>query len=86
VSVSDEAMETAYRLERPCLLEKLSDWLTSEKYNLVYSSALCLGNVARTDAHCSVMVERGLHKLIIDAMNRDNCDMKLQHALLSTLR
>lgn len=71
------------------LIKYIEDWLDSDDLDLLTTGVLALGNFARTDIHCISMVDtRVAHKLlaILARNNATSDDMRLQHALLSTLR
>lgn len=71
------------------LIKYIEDWLDSDDLDLLTTGVLALGNFARTDTHCISMVDtRVAHKLlaILARNNATSDDMRLQHALLSTLR
>lgn len=71
------------------LIKYIEDWLDSDDLDLLTTGVLALGNFARTDSHCISMVDtRVAHKLlaILARNNATSDDMRLQHALLSTLR
>jgi hypothetical protein len=76
-------------LYKSMLVKYMENWLDSPDVSLQTTGVLALGNFARTDSHCIDMVSNKIvHKLIgILARNNgvDN-DMRLQHALLSTLK
>lgn len=73
------------------LVSNMSEWLKATDNDLIATGVLALGNFARTDSHCIEMVqEKGLARELLEILQRnssaDDGDMKLQHALLSTLR
>lgn len=64
-------------------------WLDASDVDLLTTGVLALGNFARTDTHCIHLVERGIMRKLLIILARNNGiddDMRLQHALLSTLR
>lgn len=72
------------------LVENMSSWLEASDVDLMSTGVLALGNFARTDTHCIEMVqEKGLAQRLLGILEKHRDaegDMKLQHALLSTLR
>ncbi|XP_063699721.1 GTPase-GDP dissociation stimulator vimar [Culicoides brevitarsis] len=82
----DDAMHYLYTTPFPGRIEK---WLDSYDMDLLTTGVLAIGNFARTDSHCTDMVERGIMKTLIAILAKNNGtedDMRLQHALLSALR
>lgn len=85
-TIADDSMHYLYKTP---LMRYIEDWLDSSDLDLLTTGVLALGNFARTDTHCIQMVEtRVAHKLlaILARNNQTTDDMRLQHALLSTLR
>lgn len=71
------------------LLKNMENWLDSEDVDLLTTGVLALGNFARTDSHCIHMVENRTMNKLLDVLAKNNGvrdDVRLQHALLSTLR
>lgn len=82
----DDAMHYLYTTP---FLSNVEKWLDSYDMDLLTTGVLAIGNFARTDSHCTDMVERGVMKKLIAILAKNNgCedDMRLQHALLSALR
>lgn len=83
----DDAMHYLYTT--PFLSNIENSWLDSYDIDLLTTGVLAIGNFARTDSHCTDMVERGVMKKLITILAKNNGsedDMRLQHALLSALR
>lgn len=71
------------------LLKNMEDWLDSDDVDLLTTGVLALGNFARTDSHCIHMVENKTMNKLLEVLAKNNGvkdDVRLQHALLSTLR
>lgn len=87
ILTGDAAMDYLHSTD---LVANMSTWLKATDNDLIATGVLALGNFARTDSHCIEMVqERGLAKELLVILGRNSSaegDMKLQHALLSTLR
>lgn len=87
ILTGDAAMDYLHATD---LVANMSAWLQATDNDLIATGVLALGNFARTDSHCIEMVqERGLAKELLAILGRNSSaegDMKLQHALLSTLR
>lgn len=84
--ISDESMHYLYSTS---LLKNMEDWLDSEDVDLLTTGVLALGNFARTDSHCIYMVENKTMNKLLEVLAKNNGvkdDVRLQHALLSTLR
>lgn len=64
----------------------MKTWLESDDVDLMTTSVLALGNFARTDDHCTRMVEDNMHIKLIEILKKNNspdADVRLQHALVS---
>lgn len=82
----DESMHYLYSTS---LLKNMEDWLESDDVDLLTTGVLALGNFARTDSHCIHMVENKVMNKLLEVLAKNNGvkdDVRLQHALLSTLR
>ena len=69
--------------------KKLVEWLESEDKDLQITAVLAMGNFARTDTHCKLMVAQGVHRNLLKLLQKNNtdvADIRSQHALLSALR
>ena len=69
--------------------EKLIDWLESNDEDLQVTAVLAMGNFARADTHCELMVNQGVHLKLLKLLSKNNnkCgDIRFQHDLLSALR
>lgn len=88
-SFSSSADESMHYLYTTSLLKNMEDWLDSDDVDLLTTGVLALGNFARTDSHCIHMVENKTMNKLLDVLAKNNGvrdDVRLQHALLSTLR
>ncbi|XP_005188814.2 GTPase-GDP dissociation stimulator vimar-like [Musca domestica] len=86
VLTGDESMNYLYTTS---LLKNMEDWLDSDDVDLLTTGVLALGNFARTDSHCIHMVENKTMNKLLEVLSKNNGvrdDVRLQHALLSTLR
>ncbi|XP_037926492.1 rap1 GTPase-GDP dissociation stimulator 1 isoform X2 [Hermetia illucens] len=86
ILTGDESMHYLYSTP---LLKNMEDWLDSYDIDLLTTGVLALGNFARTDSHCIDMVENKIMNKLLAILSKNNGvddDMRLQHALLSTLR
>ncbi|XP_075165887.1 visceral mesodermal armadillo-repeats [Haematobia irritans] len=86
VLTGDESMHYLYTTS---LLKNMENWLDSDDVDLLTTGVLALGNFARTDSHCIHMVENKTMNKLLDVLAKNNGvrdDVRLQHALLSTLR
>lgn len=74
-----------YFLDKTPLLSYMKAWLESEDFDLLTTSVLALGNFARTDDHCTRMVQESMHVKLIEILAKNNApeaDVRLQHALV----
>lgn len=72
-------------LDKTPLLSYMKTWLESEDVDLMTTSVLALGNFARTDDHCTRMVQDNMHIKLIEILSKNNgpeADVRLQHALV----
>ncbi|XP_065367857.1 GTPase-GDP dissociation stimulator vimar isoform X1 [Calliphora vicina] len=86
ILTGDESMHYLYSTS---LLKNMQDWLDSDDVDLLTTGVLALGNFARTDSHCIHMVENKTMNKLLEVLAKNNGvkdDVRLQHALLSTLR
>ncbi|XP_033329911.1 visceral mesodermal armadillo-repeats [Megalopta genalis] len=89
VLTGDQSMNNLYDNSDGVVYKKLVDWLDSEDKDLQITAVLAMGNFARTDAHCKLMVAQGIHRSLLKLLqdnNTDAADIRFQHALLSALR
>lgn len=73
-------------LDKTPLLSYMKTWLEADDVDLMTTSILALGNFARTDDHCTRMVEDNMHIKLIEILKTNNgpdADVRLQHALVS---
>lgn len=69
--------------------KKLVEWLESKDKDLQITAVLAMGNFARSDIHCKLMVTQGVHRDLLKLLQSNNTnfgDIRFQHALLSALR
>lgn len=86
ILTGDDSMNYLYSTK---LVQNMEKWLDSNDPDLVSTGVLSLGNFARTDRHCIDLVERKIVTKLLEILAKNNSvegDMRLQHALLSTLR
>lgn len=72
-------------LDKTPLLTYMKTWLESDDFDLLTTSVLALGNFARTDDHCTRMVQENMHVKLIQILAKNNApeaDVRLQHALV----
>lgn len=82
VLTGDEAM---HHLDKTSLLADMKTWLESPDVDLMTTSVLALGNFARTDEHCTRMVQDNMHLKLFEILGKNNgreADVRLQHALV----
>lgn len=75
-----------YEVNNGEIMAHLTKWLSSEDKELVYTAVLCIGNVARTDKHSTDIVEKEIHKSLMNILKDETSDIKMQYAVLSTIR
>lgn len=90
ILTGDESMNLLYSDSKGIVYKKMISWL-EDNYDddLKVTAVLAMGNFARTDAHCQLMVIQDVHKLLLKLLennNSNNGDIRLQHALLSAIR
>ncbi|XP_015433255.1 PREDICTED: rap1 GTPase-GDP dissociation stimulator 1-B [Dufourea novaeangliae] len=89
VLTGDESMNSLYDNSKGVVYKKLVEWLESGDKDLQITAVLAMGNFARSDAHCKLMVTQGVHRSLLKLLqdnNTDTADIRFQHALLSALR
>ncbi|XP_076756858.1 visceral mesodermal armadillo-repeats [Xylocopa sonorina] len=88
VLTGDDSMNSLYDDSNGIVYKKLVEWLESKDRDLQITAVLAMGNFARTDAHCKLMVTQGVHHNLLKLLrkNTDAGDIRFQHALLSALR
>lgn len=79
-------MEYLYDVDSGEIMTHLTAWLSSEDKELVHSAVLCIGNIARTDKHSTSIVEKNIHKLLLNILKDESNDIKMQYAVISTIR
>ncbi|XP_048256916.1 rap1 GTPase-GDP dissociation stimulator 1-like isoform X1 [Haliotis rufescens] len=89
--VGDKSMEQLFGGgEGPVFMESVK-WLEGDTDTLKVSGALAIGNFARSDEHCHLLVEDGVMDKLLELVRQEAADTKehnitLQHAVLSALR
>ncbi|KAK6642009.1 hypothetical protein RUM44_013732 [Polyplax serrata] len=86
ILTGDEAMEYLYEVNDGVIMTHLTAWLSSEDKELVHTAVLCIGNIARTDRHSTSIVEKEIHKLLLNILKDGSNDIKMQYAVISTIR
>lgn len=79
-------MEYLYEVNDGVIMTHLTAWLSSEDKELVHTAVLCIGNIARTDRHSTSIVEKEIHKLLLNILKDGSNDIKMQYAVISTIR
>ncbi|VEN49595.1 unnamed protein product [Callosobruchus maculatus] len=87
----DECMNLLYNNGNGKMYKNVVSWLNTSDEKLLSTAVLALGNFARKDLHCIEMVSSGISKKLIELIKKYNTstrdeDVKIQHALLSTLK
>ncbi|GAB0093224.1 rap1 GTPase-GDP dissociation stimulator 1 [Sergentomyia squamirostris] len=86
ILAGDDSMNYLYATP---LLANMEAWLDESDIDLLTTGVLALGNFARTDSHCIEIVKSNVMPKLLTILRKNNTptdDMRLQHALLSTLR
>ncbi|XP_046412764.1 rap1 GTPase-GDP dissociation stimulator 1-B isoform X1 [Neodiprion fabricii] len=89
ILTGDDSMDVLYNGSNGEVYKKLVDWLESDDEDLQLAAVLAMGNFARSDTHCELMVTQGVHRKLLRLLSKNdnrNCPIRLQHALLSALR
>lgn len=82
-------MNSLYDKSNGITYKKLVKWLENKDKDLQITAVLAMGNFARSDTHCKLMVTQGVHRNLLKLLQRNNTDVddiRFQHALLSALR
>lgn len=82
-------MNSLYDKSNGITYKKLVKWLENKDKDLQITAVLAMGNFARSDTHCKLMVTQGVHRNLLKLLQRNNTnvgDIRFQHALLSALR
>lgn len=82
-------MNYLYDNSNGAVYKKLVQWLESEDKDLQITAVLAMGNFARGDANCKLMVAQDVHRNLLTLLKNNNTDIaniRFQHALLSALR
>lgn len=85
----DESMEYLYGNGQGVVYREMVEWLSSKDDTLQTAAALGIGNFARKDEHCIRMVADGVAGQLLDLLKSHNTkdgDIRMQHAILSSLR
>lgn len=88
-NVLDNSMNSLYDKSNGITYKKLVKWLENKDKDLQITAVLAMGNFARSDTHCKLMVTQGVHRNLLKLLQRNNTDVddiRFQHALLSALR
>ncbi|XP_011305581.1 rap1 GTPase-GDP dissociation stimulator 1-B isoform X1 [Fopius arisanus] len=90
IITGDESMNYLYGNSNGEVYKKLVSWLEDDcDEDLQVAAVLAMGNFARTDAHCELMVLQGVHKRLMELLKKNSScdgDIRFQHALLSAVR
>ncbi|RZC32954.1 rap1 GTPase-GDP dissociation stimulator 1-B [Asbolus verrucosus] len=89
ILTGDDCMYLLYNNGKGKVYENMVTWLDSDDSDLLSTGVLAIGNFARKDTHCIQMVQNGISKKLIGLLSKYNTsqsDIKVQHALLSTLK
>ncbi|CAG9816384.1 unnamed protein product [Phaedon cochleariae] len=91
ILTGDDCMYLLYNDGQGKLYKNMITWLDMSEPDLLSTGVLAIGNFARKDKHCIQMVENGIAKKLINILSKYNtstdiADVKIQHALLSTLK
>lgn len=79
-------MEYLYEVNGGEIMNNLTRWLSLDDKDLMHAAVLCIGNIARTDKHSTSIVEKEIHKLLMNILKDDSNDIKMQYAVISTIR
>lgn len=90
-STEDACMNLLYNEGKGKTYQNMLTWLNSDDADLLSTGILAIGNFARNDFHCIQMVNDGIANNLIELLKKYNestdiNDVKVQHALLSTLK
>ncbi|XP_051160445.1 GTPase-GDP dissociation stimulator vimar [Leptopilina boulardi] len=90
ILTGDESMNLLYKNSEGFVYKKLVEWLENLDEDLQVTAVLAMGNFARADKHCELMVAEGVDKKLLKLImnnNSDKCgDIRFQHDLLSAMR
>ncbi|XP_074104665.1 visceral mesodermal armadillo-repeats [Cotesia typhae] len=90
ILTGDESMNVLYSNSEGSVYKKLDEWLDPDyDEDLQIAAVLSMGNFARTETHCKLMVAQGVHKRLFKLLVKNSSsesDIRLQHALLSAVR
>lgn len=83
-------MNYLYENSNGPVYKELVTWLEDDcDEDLQVAAVLAMGNFARTDAHCELMVVQGVHNRLLELLRKNSSsdgDIRFQHALLSAVR
>lgn len=87
----DDCMNLLYNSGQGKVYKNMITWLNSEDNDLLSTGILAIGNFARKESHCIEMANDGISQKLINILKKYNTstsleDVKVQHALLSTLK
>ncbi|KAG5893659.1 hypothetical protein JTB14_028813 [Gonioctena quinquepunctata] len=91
ILTGDDCMYMLYNNGQGKVYTNMIIWLDSDDPDLLSTGVLAIGNFARKDIHCIQMVNDGISKKLLNLLLRYNtsidiANVKIQHALLSTLK
>lgn len=91
ILTEDDCMYLLYNNGEGKLYKCLTSWLETDDPDLLSTAVLAIGNFARKDVHCYQMVSDGISKKLLMILSKYNNSqsiecIKIQHALLSTLK
>ncbi len=87
ILTGDDSMNYLYNHSQ--LLKQIESCLDSSDTDILTANILAIGNFARTDDHCIELVKSDILKKLINILKNNSstdADVKLQHALLSSLK
>ncbi|KAK2582787.1 hypothetical protein KPH14_005051 [Odynerus spinipes] len=88
ILTGDNSMNMLYDNGKGTVYKHFVKWLDSTDEDFQVTAILAMGNFARTDTHCKLMVEQDVHKKLLMLLQKNdskNSDIRCQHALLSSL-
>ncbi|XP_043255845.1 rap1 GTPase-GDP dissociation stimulator 1 isoform X2 [Colletes gigas] len=89
ILTGDESMNYVYDNNNGIVYKKLVQWLESMNQYLQFTAVYAMGNFARTDVHCKLMVAQGVHRSLLNLLKNNNTTKThetFQYALLGALR
>lgn len=86
IMAGEEALKYVTQNSCPRLLDRVTDWLNSGEYNHIVLAAKCILNYACSEEKSLEIVKRDLHKPLLVALRREDCDQSMLYAVLGCLR